>query len=484
MRVDPRSLPNRTKIVCTVGPASEDPEVLEAMLDAGMDLVRLNFSHADHDWHRATLEKVRELERRRGTFIGVIADLQGPRIRVGRIEGGKTVLRSGDTVTLTIRPVVGSGSLIPTDYTALTRDVKPGDRILLDDGLLELQVQQVAGDDVVCRVVVGGELREHSGMNLPGVKISVPSLTDKDREDLAFALEHGVDFVALSFVRSADEVVELKDIIRDFGAQTHVIAKLEKPEALEDLDRIVRAADAVMVARGDLGVELPPETVPLAQKRIIACCMTHRKPVITATQMLDSMRERPRPTRAEVTDVANAILDGTDAVMLSGETAIGRYPVEAVSMMARIAYETEKYQAGLPHLATEVASDVEQLVVADAVARSAAETAENLRARLIVAFTQSGWTARLISKCRAAIPVVAATPDARTARRCSLYWGVTALLVEPAGSTDEMLRAVEQLCREQGLAEVGDTIVVTAGTPAGRPGTTNMMKIEKVGGGP
>ncbi len=484
MRIDPRLLLNRTKIVCTVGPASESPDVLAAMLDAGMDVVRLNFSHADHAWHAAMIEKVRDLEARRGTFIGIIADLQGPRIRVGKLAGGRITLSPGSTVRLTTRNVTGSGDLIPTDYTALPQDVKPGDRILLDDGLLELRVIEVRGDEVVCKVIVGGELCEHKGMNLPGVRISVPSLTDKDRDDLAFALERGVDFVALSFVRSADEVVELKDLIREHGSRAHVIAKLEKPEALDDLDRIVRAADVIMVARGDLGVELPPETVPLVQKRVIARCMMYRKPVITATQMLDSMRERPRPTRAEVTDVANAILDGTDAVMLSGETAVGRYPVQAVAMMSRIAYETERYEAELPHLTTEVVSDVEQLVVADAVARSAAETAENLRARLIVAFTQSGWTARLISKCRAVIPVVAATPDPATARRCALYWGVTPLLIKPAETTDAMIAAVEELCRQRGLADAGDTVVITAGTPAGRPGTTNMMKVEKVGGAP
>ncbi|MBC7288286.1 MAG: pyruvate kinase [Armatimonadetes bacterium] len=484
MKIAARHLFNRTKIVCTVGPACEDFAVLERMLEAGMDVVRLNFSHADHDWHARMIEKVRALERKTGTFIGIIADLQGPRFRVGALKGGRMTLHEGTSVRLTTRPVVGDGGLIPTDYAGLPRDVKPGDRILLDDGLLELRVVSVAADEVVCDVVVGGELLEHKGMNLPGVKVSARSLTDKDREDLRFALEHEVDYVALSFVRSAADVGELKELIRELGGRTHVIAKLEKPEALEELDRVVQSADAVMVARGDLGVELRPEEVPFAQKKIINACMAHRKPVITATQMLDSMREHPRPTRAEVTDVANAILDGTDAVMLSGETAAGKYPVEAVAMMARIAYETERYQIGLPHLTTDVAADTDRLLVADAVARSAAEAAENLGARLIVAFTQSGWTARLISKCRPAIPIVAATPDVQTARRCSLYWGVTPLLIVPAESTDDMIAAVEDMCLAHELAGRGDTLVITAGTPMGRPGTTNMMRVEKIGGAP
>jgi pyruvate kinase len=472
---------HKTKIVCTLGPACEDPAVLGAMLAAGMNVVRLNFSHGDHHWHAEMIRRVRQLERERGVFVAIIADLQGPRIRVGELAGGQVTLRAGEEVTITTEPVVGTGRLVPTDYDLLPQDVRPGQRILLDDGLLELEVTKVAGPRVHCRVVTGGPLSSHKGINLPGVRVSVPTLTDKDRADLAFALQHGVDYVALSFVRSAEDVAQARELIQAQQAEAHIIAKLEKPEALADLDRIVAWADAIMVARGDLGVELSPEQVPFVQKHILARCMAFRKPVITATQMLDSMREHPRPTRAEVTDVANAVLDGTDAVMLSGETAVGQYPVEAVHTMCRIAVQAEQYLRQGPHLRTEVAEGVEQLVVADAVARAAAETAEGLRARLIVAFTQSGWTARLISKCRAALPVVAATPQVSTARRCSLYWGVMPILVEESTSTDAMIAAVEQVCRQQQLAQPGDTIVVTAGTPIGRPGTTNMMKVEKVG---
>lgn len=474
---------NRTKVVCTLGPASEDEQVIASMLQAGMDLVRLNFSHGDRAWHAATIEKVRRVEADAGAFVGIIADLQGPRIRVGRLAGGAMDLPQGAEVLVTTEDVLGHEGLIPVDYPLLTHDLQPGRRLLLDDGLLELYVLEVFETRARCRVLTGGILREAKGINLPGVAVSAPTLTDKDRDDLAFALDHGVDYIALSFVRTAADVLLAQELVRQHGSDVRIVAKLEKPEALEELDGIIRAADAIMVARGDLGVEMAPERVPLVQKWIIARCMAFRKPVITATQMLDSMREHPRPTRAEVTDVANAILDGTDAVMLSAETAVGRYPVEAVETMVRIGAETEAYQASRRrHLWTDIADDTERLVAADAVSRAAAQTAEELHAKLIVASTQSGWTARLVSKCRVSVPVVAATPLVATARRCSLYWGVIPLLLEAKESCDATIGAVADLCRDSGLVRDGDTVVVTAGSPL-RPGTTDTMKVQKVGNG-
>ncbi|MCX7600133.1 MAG: pyruvate kinase [Armatimonadetes bacterium] len=475
--------PTKTKIICTVGPASEEPAILRAMLDAGMDLARLNFSHGNHDWHAAAIRRLRELEAERGVPLGIIADLQGPRIRVGKIAGGKITLTEGEEVDLVAEPVVGCPGVIPSDYEGLAEDVQPGARILLDDGLLELKVLSVSGKSVRCRVVTGGELLEHKGMNLPGVAVSAPALTDKDREDLQFALASGVDYVALSFVQHASDIVELRALIEQLGGKAGVIAKLEKPEALAELDDLIRASDAVMVARGDLGVEMAPERVPLVQKQVISRCMAFRVPVITATQMLDSMREHPRPTRAEVADVANAILDGTDAVMLSGETSAGRYPVESVRMMERIVREAEQYQAQQPHLQVSAPEGGERLTYSDAVARAAAQTAEATGARLIVAFTQSGWTARLVSKCRSAVPAVAATPEISTARRCALFWGITPVVIDQAADGDEMVSLVERMCHEKQLAAAGDTIVVTSGAPVGVPGTTNLMRLHKLGAG-
>lgn len=475
------SRPTRTKIICTVGPASQDRCVLRAMLDAGMDVARLNFSHGDREWHAAAVRCLRELEAERGAPLGIIADLQGPRIRVGKIAGGKMMLTEGEEVDLVAGPVEGSPGVIPSDYDRLAEDVQPGARILLDDGLLELKVLSVSGRRVRCQVVTGGELLKHKGMNLPGVSVSAPTLTEKDREDLDFALALGVDYIALSFVRRASDIAELRSLIEQKGGRAGVIAKLEKPEALSELDEIIRLSDAVMVARGDLGVEMAPEQVPLVQKQIISRCMAFRVPVVTATQMLDSMRERPRPTRAEVADVANAILDGTDAVMLSGETSAGRYPVESVRMMESIVREAEQYQARQPHLQVGAAEGGEQLTYSDAVARAAAQTAETTGARLIVAFTQSGWTARLLSKCRGVVPAVAATPDVSTARRCTLYWGVTPVVIDHAADIDEMFDIVERMSRDRGLAAEGDTIVVTSGAPVGMPGTTNMMRLHKLG---
>ena len=470
-----------TKIVCTLGPASEDEETIAGLIEAGMDLARLNFSHDSHTQHLARLQKLRKLATEMATHIGVIGDLQGPKIRTGPLQdGGPVTLRPGEEFVITTQPLVGDSSRVSTTHQQLPQDVHAGNRILLDDGLLELKVVSTSATEVVCQVVIGGPLGQHKGINLPGVLVSAPALTEKDRTDLELILQHEFDYVALSFVRSAEDIGEIKQIISAAGRDLPVIAKLEQPEAMDELDQIVQIADAVMIARGDLGVELPPEEVPILQKRIIATCSRLRKPVITATQMLDSMREHPRPTRAEASDVANAIFDGTDAVMLSGETAIGQYPVESVQMMRRIAAAAEQEQMKGEHLRTKTGGGEEFLDFADALSRAAARTADEVQAAAIVAFTQSGSTARLASKCRPHVPIIAATPLKATARRCSLYWGVRPMLIPPAKNTDEMIDNVTRQARDNGLVRSGDVVVITAGTPIGTPGTTNMMKLQVI----
>ncbi|MBM3501124.1 MAG: pyruvate kinase, partial [Armatimonadetes bacterium] len=366
-------------------------------------------------------------------------------------------------------------------YDRLAQDVSCGDRVLLDDGLLELRVEEVAGGEVRCRTVHGGTLLEHKGMNLPGVKVSAPAVSEKDAADLAFGLARGVDFVALSFVRTPEDIEHLRATIRAAGQDTPIVSKLEKPEAVQQLEAIVRVSDAVMVARGDLAVETSPEEVPLIQRAIIECCAAARKPVIIATQMLDSMRENPRPTRAEASDVANAILDSADAVMLSGETAVGQYPVESVQMMRRIATAAEGALFRGRHLVTDWAGGREWSL-AEAISAAAAETAEQIGAQVLVAFTQSGSTARLASKCRPSVPIVAATPLAETARRCALYWGVVPICVGHADSTDQQIELIDRHLRDLGILEAGEKVVITAGTPIERRGTTNTMKLHVVGG--
>lgn len=478
---------NPTKIICTLGPASVEEPVLEALLAAGMDLARLNFSHGTHDDHAAVFARLHQVAERLGCHVGVIADLQGPKIRTGTLQGGQPVdLVPGAGLTITTTETVGTCERVSTTYGHLAEDVKPGDRILLDDGLLELEVVCKTRTDVTCTVVTGGPLAEHKGINLPGVDVSAPSLTEKDREDLEFALGLGVDYVALSFVRRPEDVLELRGLCRKGTQCTPIIAKLEKPEALARLPEVVQAADAIMIARGDLAVELSPEQVPVWQKRIIAECARQGRPVITATQMLESMRGNPQPTRAEASDVANAIFDGTDAVMLSAETAIGSYPVETVAMMRRIAAAAEGEQARWRHrewlqAADEVSKEAAPLSIADAISRSAATVAEEVDARAIIAFTESGSTARLASKRRPRVPILACTPAAATARRCSLYWGVLPVLVAQAGSTEQMIRLSTDEVKRRGHVQAGDRVVLTAGVPMGQAGSTNTMSIETIG---
>jgi pyruvate kinase len=467
-----------TKIVATIGPASRERKVLEQLASAGLDVVRLNFSHGEHAQHLEAMQAVREISERLGRPIAILQDLSGPKIRTGRLQGSQPVeLKAGAHITITIDETIeGTAERISTTYDPLPRDVSPGDRILLDDGNLELRVLRSSLDEVECEVVYGGLLKPNKGMNLPGVKLSTPALTEKDRRDLAFGIEHKVDYVALSFVRQAADVEECKALIKSLGGTAPVIAKIEKREAMDNLPAILDVADGVMVARGDLGVELSTEEVPTLQKRIIELANEAGRVVITATQMLESMIEHPRPTRAEASDVANAILDGTDGIMLSAETASGRYPVESVATMARIAVYTEEYGNFQPPARMTGAAGSH---VARSLARVARSVAEELRCKLIVAFTESGSTARLVSTYRPRVPIAAITYNDETYRRLALWWGVVPVRSEFAQTTDEMIVAGEDLLKRRGLVASGDIVLMLAGQ-SHTAGATNMLRVHVI----
>src|SRR5579862_3900617 len=468
-----------SKIVCTIGPASRQPRILKRLLEAGMDVARLNFSHGSHSEHLECIQTLRGMAQKLRKTIAILADLQGPKIRTGALAGVvPVVLRAGQKFTITTARILGDSTRVNTTFLPLPKEVHRGDRILLSDGLIELRVESVRGREVNCHVVNGGALGEHKGINLPGVKLRVPALTPKDRADLRFALLHGVDYIAVSFVRRPEDVLLAKSLIRRAKKDTPVIAKLEKPEAIENLEGILRVADGVMVARGDLGVEMNPERVPVVQKNIIARAREFRRPVITATQMLESMTENPRPTRAEASDVANAIFDGSDAVMLSAETASGKYPIEAVSMMARIIEEAEASIQEFPR----PTNAQEQLKVAETVAELVCHASRELHMRLIAVFTHSGFTARLVSRYRPLVPIVAFTPEAETRRRMALIWGVIARGIADVKKVDGLAEIAEQRLMEEKLVKKGDVIGIVAGTPMGIRGTTNFMKFHVVGG--
>jgi pyruvate kinase len=467
----------RTKIVATLGPASSDAEVLGAMVDAGLDVARLNFSHGEAAEHLGRLAAVRRAADERGGDLAVLADLQGPKIRVGLLYDGGYTLPTGGECELVAGATTAPPPAIPITYERLAEDLKPGDRVLLDDGAIELRVRSVKADRIRCQVLRGGTIRSRKGVNLPGVQVSAPSLTDKDRADLAAAVGAGVDYVALSFVRRPADVTTAKRAIADLGADVPLVAKLERPEAVEHLDAILAVADAVMVARGDLGVELAVEKVPPLQKEIIARANAHGVPVITATQMLESMVSSPRPTRAEASDVANAVFDGTDAVMLSQETAIGAYPVEAVATMGRIAEEAESTPS-LLHPPPPVGGPLD---VAATVCKAAVQVADDLCARAIVAFTETGATARFVSRFRPRVPIVGLTPYEPTRRRMALYWGVRALpVIETTREMAAMVAQADERIRGSGLAGEGDLIVVVAGNP-GRRAATNSVIVHRLG---
>ncbi len=468
----------KTKIVATIGPASSSPKIIDELLLAGANVFRLNFSHGTQEEHRAVISDIRGAALRLDLPVAILLDLRGPKIRTGLLEKGSIELRPGQIITITTEEIKGNERVISTTYKELPKDVKAGDRILIDDGLMEVKVKAVSGNHVDCEVVYGGILKESKGMNLPGVNISAPSLSEKDISDLDFGLSQGVDYIALSFVRKVSDVVELKDYLKEHGADIPVIAKIEKPEALENLEAIIEESDGIMVARGDLGVELSPEEVPIAQKKIISMANAAGKAVITATQMLESMITNPRPTRAEASDVANAVFDGTDALMLSGETAVGKYPIKAVEMMAKIAVEAEgpALKQQLVGRKKESPSSFSQ-----AVAFASFAAAGELHAKAVVVFSQTGSTAKLVSKLRPSTPIVAFTPLEETKRRLSLIWGVQPFCIEFGGHTDEMICRGEAAMLNNGLAEMGDTIVVVSGTKVGMRGATNMMKIDKIG---
>jgi pyruvate kinase len=467
----------RTKIVCTIGPVSRSVEILERLMRAGMDVARLNFSHGTQAEHAEVIQRIRATAQKLGRPVAILQDLAGPKVRIGEIANGPVALKFGDAYTLTSRDVPGNDKEVSLVYKDLPKDVRAGDTLLLADGALEMTVESVKGPDIFCRVVVGGPLSSHKGINLPTSSISAPILSDKDQADLAFGLKQGVDYVALSFVRSEEDVLEARRFMKQQGIERPIIAKIEKHEALKHLDEIVKVVDGVMVARGDLGVEIPLEQVPHVQKTLIEKANRAGKPVITATQMLKSMCDSPRPTRAEVNDVANAVLDGTDAVMLSEETAAGSYPVLAVETMAKIAAETDAY---FPNKVwTHRFEDEANMDPQDAVAIAACELAEDLNAAVIVTCTQSGSTTRRVARCKPPQPILAPTPDADTYRRLALVWGAIPLKIEAVAGDEDMIRQMRKAVAATGLVKLGQTIVVTAGVPLYIPGTTNMIKVLK-----
>ena len=466
-----------SKIVCTIGPATRSPRMIRKLIAAGMDVARLNFSHGTHQEHAQSIAMLRDAAAEYKKPLAILADLQGPKIRTGALAGGGTVLlRGGQKFVITTAKVLGDSTRVNTTFYPLPREVKSGDRILLSDGLIEMRVEKTTRTEVICQVINGGILGEHKGINLPGVKLHVPAITEKDRVDLRFALAHGADYIAASFVRRPEDVHLAKELVRRAKKDTPVIVKLEKPEAIENLEQILPVSDGVMVARGDLGVEMNPEQVPVVQKNIIARAREFRRPVITATQMLESMTENPRPTRAEASDVANAIFDGTDAVMLSAETATGRYPVETVSMMARIIEAAESSIHEFPRPAGQ-----ERLKVAETVAELVCHASRELHMKLIAVFTHSGFTARLISRYRPLVPIVAFSPEADTRRRMALLWGVTPRSIVDIKKIDALPGLAEKRLLEERLARKGDVIAIVAGTPMGVRGTTNIVKFHVIG---
>jgi pyruvate kinase len=466
----------RAKIVCTLGPATDSPERIRQLVRAGMDVARLNMSHGDHSEQEERYREVRAAADEVGRGVGVLVDLQGPKIRLGRFADGSAELRPGDGFRITTRDVAGDGSICSTTYSGLPGDVAPGDQILIDDGNVRLHVEKVGDTDVETVVEIGGKVSNNKGINLPGVAVSVPALSEKDIEDLRWALHLRADWIALSFVRSAGDVEDVRRVMKEEGELVPLIAKVEKPQAMENLEEIVDAFDGFMVARGDLGVEMPLENVPLAQKRIIELARRNAKPVIVATQMLESMVSAPRPTRAEASDVANAVLDGADAVMLSGETSVGAYPIGAVSTMARIVNTVEEH--GLDQVAKV---DWQPRTRSGIICKAAVEVAERCDAKYLVAFTQSGDSARRLVRIRSEVPVLAFTPEPAVRSQLALSWGVETFLGETVEHTDEMVMQVDRGLLDIGRAAQGELVVIVAGSPPGIPGSTNALRIHRMG---
>ncbi|MDF2950791.1 MAG: pyruvate kinase [Anaerocolumna sp.] len=468
----------KTKIVCTLGPATATREMITELALSGMDIARLNFSHDVHASHLDRINVIKKVREELNIPIAILLDTKGPEIRTLLLENDKVTLVKGQQFILTTEDILGNQERVGVTYSELPNDVKPGGIILIDDGLIELKVKEIKDTDVICEVVNGGDLGNRKGVNIPGVKLKLPAITEKDREDIIFGINQGVDFIAASFVRNADAIREIRKIIQDCNADASIIAKIENQEGIQNIDEIIAEADGIMVARGDMGVEVPSEVVPFIQKTIIKKCSEAYKPVITATQMLDSMIRNPRPTRAEVTDVANAIYDGTDAIMLSGETAMGKYPLEAVRMMVNIANETESHldydrinKNNKKHRNKGISS---------AICYAAVSTALSINAKLIIASSFSGYTARLVSKLKPEANIIGLSPLDRTLRKMQIYWGVTPIKTDEVNSTDHLLEEAVKSVKENQFAETGDTIVLTAGVPAGKTGVTNMIKVVTV----
>lgn len=472
----------RTKIVCTMGPNTNSRDLMKKLIETGMDVARFNFSHGDHDEQKMRMDMLKELRKELKTPVAILLDTKGPEIRTGVLKDGKKVnLVTGQTFTLTTVQETGDENHCSVSYTGLTEDIKEGDTILIDDGLIGLRVEKVNAPEIVCTVVNGGELGEKKGVNVPNVSINLPNLTEKDKGDLLFGIEQDIDFVAASFIRNAEAINEIREfLVANGGEHIDIIAKIENAEGVQNIDSIIDAADGVMVARGDLGVEIPACQVPHVQKIIIEKCNHKYKPVITATQMLDSMIVNPRPTRAEITDVANAIYDGTGAVMLSGETAAGKYPVEALKAMAMIA-ETTESDTNYESLCHHVGMDSTRLTISAAVSHAACTTASDIGASAIITASKSGETARLLSRFRPDAPIIACVLDETTCRQMNVYRGVTPLLMDYAHSTDELISMSVKAAEDAGLIHSGDRVVVTAGVPVGVSGTTNMIKVHLVG---
>ena len=466
----------RAKIVCTMGPAVEAPERVKLLIDAGMNMARLNLSHGSYEEHQSRLDRVREASAAAKVPVAILVDLQGPKIRLGRFADGPHELSRGDIFTITTDDIQGSKERVSTTFKGLPKDCKPGDRLLIDDGKVTVEVIEVKGNDVVTKCIEPGAVSNNKGINLPGVAVSVPALSEKDKEDLRWGLKAGVDFIALSFVRNAADIKDVHAIMDEVGIRLPVIAKIEKPQAVENLEEIVEAFDGIMVARGDLGVELPIEEVPLVQKRCVALARAAAKPVIVATQMLDSMITNSSPTRAEATDCANAVLDGADALMLSGETSVGDFAIEAVQTMARIISYTESKA-----LDRITSLDTKPTTKGGAITKAATEIGTTVNAKYLVAFTESGESARRMAMFRNAIPILALTPVQGTYNRLALTWGVEPGIVAPVAHTDDMVKQVDHWLIEHGEAKVGDTVVIVAGAPPGIPGSTNAVRVHVIG---
>jgi pyruvate kinase len=473
-----RLFDRRTKIICTIGPATASPAVLERLIRTGMNIARFNLSHGTYPEHANYIRTIRSISERLGIRTGILIDLPGPKYRIGPLKGGKATLKKGNQILLTTRPLQGDATILPVNFPNLPHDVKVGDTVLLDDGAMQLKVLGIVAPDIDCRITVGGELIEGRGLVVPGMHPSIPFITESLKEHIRFAIQEQPDYLALSFVGSAEDVISVRDLLAENGSDAPLISKIERGQAVARFDSILAASDAIMVARGDLGVDIPLERIPLVQKEVIRKCNRAGKPVITATEMLESMVNSVRPTRAETTDVANAIFDGSDAIMLSAETSIGKYPVQSVAMMARIARETEgklPYESMLSERADWLTLETSELI-----SYNACYTAQTLGAAAIIAYTRSGSTAGRVSKYRPRVPVLALTPSHTVSGRLLLRWGIHPLTVAVPSSVDELFTTTARLVKDVGLANSGDLIVITCGLPLGEAGSTNLLKVQKI----